>query len=183
MWEPATLLKKAPTQVFSCEICKLFKKNYFEEHLWMSASKLYLKRDYNTGVFLWTLLFKNTYFVVDLRMAGSETPIRGSLFNKVASVTAWKHLTVLERDPSKGIYLWILWNFKEAFFAEHLLPTTFHRCCFFLFVDQWVLQPPQFIWWSNGKLGEGIYKSFQCCVVMEIRPKLHYQLVATHIST
>ena len=94
----------------------LIKKGvYFEEHLWMSASKLYLKRDYNTGVFLWTLLFKNTYFVVDLRMAGSETPIRGSLFNKVASVTAWKHLTVLERDPSKGIYLWILWNFKEAF--------------------------------------------------------------------
>ena len=81
----------------------------------MSASKLYLKRDYNTGVFLWTLLFKNTYFVVDLRMAGSETPIRGSLFNKVASMTAWKHLTVLERNPSKGIYLWILWNLKEAF--------------------------------------------------------------------
>ena len=91
------------------------KRVHFEEHLWMSASKLYLKRDYNTGVFLWTLLFKNTYFVVDLRMAGSETPIRGSLFNKVASVTAWKHLTVLERDPSKGIYLWVLWDFKEAF--------------------------------------------------------------------
>ena len=58
----------------------------------MFASKLYLKRDYNTDV-----------FVVDLRMAGSETPIRGSLFNKVASMTTWKHLTVLERDPSKGI--------------------------------------------------------------------------------
>ena len=91
------------------------KRVYFEEHLWMSASKLYLKRDYNTGVFLWTLLFKNTYFVVDLRMAGSKTPIQESLFNKVASVTAWKHLIVLERDPSKGIYLWILWNFKEDF--------------------------------------------------------------------
>ena len=129
---------------------------YFEEHLWMSASKLYFKRDYNTGVFLWTLLFTNTYFVVDLRTAGSETPVRGSLFNKVASVTAWRHLTlswrrplsyrnranqcranqwtgfymisvpimkelaVLKRDLSKGIwhhrpYLWILWNFKEAF--------------------------------------------------------------------
>ena len=76
------------------------KRVYFEEHLWMSASKLYLKRDYNTGVFLWTLLFKNTYFVVDLRMAGSETPIRASLFNKVKSVTVWKHLAVSERDPS-----------------------------------------------------------------------------------
>ena len=30
---PATLLKKTPTQVLSCEICKLFKNNYFEEHL------------------------------------------------------------------------------------------------------------------------------------------------------
>ena len=54
-WGPATLLKKTPTQVLSCEICKLFKNNYFEEHLWMSASKLYLKRDSNTGVFPWIL--------------------------------------------------------------------------------------------------------------------------------
>ena len=91
------------------------KRVYFEEHLWISASKLCLKRDYNTGVFLWTLLSKNIYFVVDLRMTGSETPIRRSLFNKVASVTTWKHLTVLERNPGKGIYLWILWNLKEAF--------------------------------------------------------------------
>ena len=28
-----TLLKKAPTQMLSCEICKLFKNNYFEEHM------------------------------------------------------------------------------------------------------------------------------------------------------
>ena len=55
LWEPATLLKKAPTQVFSCEICKLFKNNYFEETLWTSTSKLYLKRDSNTGVLLWIL--------------------------------------------------------------------------------------------------------------------------------
>ena len=75
------------------------KRVYFEEHLWMSASKLYFKRDYNTGVFLWTLLFTNTYFVVDLRTAGSETPVRGSLFNKVASVTAWRHLTLSWRRP------------------------------------------------------------------------------------
>ena len=30
---PATLLKKIPIQVFSCEIYKRFKSNYFEEHL------------------------------------------------------------------------------------------------------------------------------------------------------
>ena len=75
------------------------KRVYFEEHLWMSPSKLYFKRDYNTSVFLWTLLFTNTYFVVDLRTAGSGTPVRGSLFNKVASVTAWRHLTLSWRRP------------------------------------------------------------------------------------
>ena len=47
-------------------------------------------------------------------------------------------------------------------------------------VDQWGLQPPQ---WNNGKLGEGIYKSVQCCVVMEIRWILHCQVVATHLPT
>ena len=52
-WRPVTLLKKTPTQVFSCEIYELFKNNYFEEHLW--TSKHYLKRDSNTGVLLWIL--------------------------------------------------------------------------------------------------------------------------------
>ena len=32
-------------------------------------------------------LFKNTYFVEGLQTAGCETPTRGSLFNKVASMT------------------------------------------------------------------------------------------------
>ena len=32
-------------------------------------------------------LFKNTYLVEDLRTAGSETKVRGSFFNKVASMT------------------------------------------------------------------------------------------------
>ena len=52
-WRPVTLLRKTPTQVFSCEIYELFKNNYFEEHLW--TSKHYLKRDSNTGAFLWIL--------------------------------------------------------------------------------------------------------------------------------
>ena len=54
-WGPATLLKKTPTQVVSCKVCKLFKNNYFEEHLWMSTSKFHLKRDSSIGVFLWIL--------------------------------------------------------------------------------------------------------------------------------
>ena len=56
-------------------------------------------------------LFKNTYFVEDLPTAGSETPVRESLFNKVASVTTWTRSTVLERGSITGISLLILWNF------------------------------------------------------------------------
>ena len=57
---PATLLKKTLTQVLPCEIFKLlefinFQNNYFQENLWMSASKLLLKRDSKTGVFPWIL--------------------------------------------------------------------------------------------------------------------------------
>ena len=46
------LLNKTPTQELSYEI---FKTNYFEEHLWTIASKLYLKRDSSTDFFLWIL--------------------------------------------------------------------------------------------------------------------------------
>ena len=52
-WGPETLLRKTPTEVLSSEIWKIFKNNFFEEHLWSTASKLYLKRD--TGVFMWIL--------------------------------------------------------------------------------------------------------------------------------
>ena len=34
----ATLLKKTPTQVFSCRICETFKNIYFVEHLQTTAS-------------------------------------------------------------------------------------------------------------------------------------------------
>ena len=50
-WGPATLLKKTLTQVLCYETCKLFKNNYFEEHVWTSTSKPYLRRDSNIGVF------------------------------------------------------------------------------------------------------------------------------------
>ena len=128
-WGPATLLKKT---MLSCEIYKLFKNNYFEEHLWTSASKHYLKRDSNTDAFLWILwITQERLFLEELQTASSETLVRGSFFNKVASVTAWRLLTVLERDWGTVISLWILRNFWESFFAEHLLATTSHMMLFF----------------------------------------------------
>ena len=45
-------------------------------------------------------LFKNIYFKEHLREAGSKIPVLGFLFNKVASLTAWTPLKVLERDSS-----------------------------------------------------------------------------------
>ena len=81
-------------------------------------------------------LFKNIYFVEDLQTAGSETPERRRLFNKVVSLTTWSSLIVLERDCSTSISLPIFW---ENFFVEHLA-TTSHMMLFFLFADHWGLQ-------------------------------------------
>ena len=71
-------------------------------------------------------LFKNTYFLEDLQTAGPETPELRYLFNKVASLTAWSSLVVLERDCSTGISLRI---FRKTF-----LQNTYHPhliwCCF-----------------------------------------------------
>ena len=39
---PVTLLKDSPTEVFSCEICEIFKSIYLEEHLQTTASVLTL---------------------------------------------------------------------------------------------------------------------------------------------
>ena len=76
-------------------------------------------------------LFKNTYFKEHLRTIGSKTLVRGLLFNKVASLIAWRPLTVIERDSSTGIFLQIF-NFKESFFVQHLLAT--FSCMFLLFL-------------------------------------------------
>ena len=37
---PAYSLKETPTQVFSCEYCKIFKNTYFEENLRATASAI-----------------------------------------------------------------------------------------------------------------------------------------------
>ena len=98
LWEPSTLFKKAPTQVFSCEIWIPFKNNYFEEHLWTSASKLYSKRDSNTVFSPWILWISQEHLFCRRSLNGwFWCTSAGSLFNKVASLTAWRHLTVLER--------------------------------------------------------------------------------------
>ena len=111
-WGPAALLKKTPTQVLSSKIWEIFENNYFEEHLWTTASEL-IKKETPKQVFSCECceLFKNIYFKEHLQTAGSKTPVRGFRFNKVASLTARRPWTVLERDPHTDIFLWILCNF------------------------------------------------------------------------
>ena len=133
-WGPATLLKKTPAQVLSNEICEIFKNNCFEEHLWTTSSKLYLKRDYNTGVFLYEFceLFKNT-FKKHLWMAGSKTSVSGFLVHKVANLTAWRPLTVLE-TLANVFFCEFCVIFRKTFFVERFLATTPRMMlCFFMF--------------------------------------------------
>ena len=107
-----SFINKTLTQVLSCEIYKLFKNNYFEEHLRASASKNYLKKTRRQVLSCeFCELFKNINFPGYLQNARSETPVRGSFFNKYASLTPWRPLTMLERDCHTVIFLWILRKF------------------------------------------------------------------------
>ena len=38
-FRPATLLKKTPTQVLSCEYCEIFQITFFKEHLREATSE------------------------------------------------------------------------------------------------------------------------------------------------
>ena len=131
--------------------------------------------------------FKNTYFKEHLRTAGSKTLLRGFLFNKITRLMAWRHLTVLERDSSTGVFLKMC-NFKESFFVEHLLAN--FSCIMFLLSlflqinEVWSLKSICLV--NNGKLGERIHKPVSFCVFcvcLEIRWKVHSEVVATHVPT
>ena len=37
-FQPATLFKETPVQMFFCEFCDYFKSTFFVEHLWMATS-------------------------------------------------------------------------------------------------------------------------------------------------
>ena len=59
-----------------------------------------------------------------------------------------------------------------------------HDVFFPHFADQLGLQPKiNLFGGAMVKLGEGIHKLVQFCVVMEIRWKLRCQVVAAHVST
>ena len=49
-------IKRTPTQVFSCEICKIFRNTYFREHLSKTAHV------YNGTIFLCTMVTSKDQF-------------------------------------------------------------------------------------------------------------------------
>ena len=52
---------------------------------------------------MWILwIIQEHLFCRGLQMARSETPLLGSLFNEVANLTAWTHVTVLETEAATG---------------------------------------------------------------------------------
>ena len=130
-WGPATLLKKTPAQVLSCEVVKLFKNIYFEEHLWISTSKLYLQRDSNTDVFLFSSGYTNVWF---------RNSSVWCLFNKFAKLTAWRPLTVL-KDTAAQVFLCEFWEiFRKAFCRAPPRNRFSHDVFFYLIEDQWGVQ-------------------------------------------
>ena len=91
-------------------------------------------------------------------------------------------LTLLKRDPRTGEFCEI---FRKAFLqntsSQPLLTCSFF---FFLFCRSVRFAPKnQLIWWSNDKLGKGIHKPIQFCVIMEIRWKFHCQVVVAQVPT
>ena len=104
-WRTAISSKKTPTQRLYCEIWKLFKNYYFEDYLWMSASKLYLKRDSSTGFFPCILgIIHEHLFCRGSTNGWSWNTSAVFIFSKVASLTVWTDLTVLETEPSTSIF-------------------------------------------------------------------------------
>ena len=124
LWEPATLLKKAPTQVFSCEICKLFKNNYFEEHLWTSASKLYLKRDSNTVVFLW---------IQEHIFCGGS--MDGCFWNTSAEPYSLKAFNSIRETLAQVFLCEFCEILRKAFLQKNSKQPCLTWCCFFSFLQ------------------------------------------------
>ena len=91
-------------------------------------------------------------------------------------------LTLLKRDPRTGEFCEI---FRKAFCRTLPRNHFSHVLYFFFFFCKSVRFAPknQLIWWSNDKLGKGIHKPIQFCVIMEIRWKFHCQVVVAQVPT
>ena len=44
--------KDTPTQVFSCEYSKIYKSNFYIEHLWSSLAEVYLEKFFHGNIYI-----------------------------------------------------------------------------------------------------------------------------------
>ena len=125
-WGPVTILKKTPAQVLSCEICKLFKSNYFEEICERLLLNFFKRR------------LQHRCFPVDFMNYSGTLILLQRIYERLVLKHTFGGLLLIKA-------LWILWKFLERFFAELPLATTSYvillLLVFFLFADQWGLQP------------------------------------------
>ena len=102
-------LKETLTQVFSREFCELFKNTYFVEDL--RTTEIPERESLFNPFITETVIIRNQS--IDLQSKSIDwflydNDLRLERVNKVASLTPWTHLTVLERNSNTGILLWIL---------------------------------------------------------------------------
>ena len=104
-----------------------------------------------------------TYYVQHLRTPHSEATVRGYIFNKVASLKAWRPLAVLERESSTGFFSVNFVKFLEKKDFCRTPPSShFSHVFFFAFCRSVRLAVSnQVKWWSNGKLWETILYSYR----------------------
>ena len=92
-WELQSYQRRLQHRCFPVKFA-IFLNNICE---WLLVNFIWKETPTQAVSFEFCELFRNTYFVDDLQRSGSETPVRGSLFNKVASLAAWRSLKVRER--------------------------------------------------------------------------------------
>ena len=133
-WRPSTLLRKALTLILSCEIREIVRNNYFEENLWIIASKLYLKRIYNKSVLLWIFEIIQEHLFCRISCKLLVLKHQGFFFNKAACRTTWCPLTMLEIGSDSE-------TFRKALLQNtSCQPLLIWRFLVFLFTDYWGLQ-------------------------------------------
>ena len=104
-WRLAALFKKDSDTGTLLWNLRSFKKNYFEEYLWTTASRLYLKRDFNAGVFLWVLwiIQERLFYTASENGWFWNTSTGVSLIKLQAWLPEGLSLTVLERNSNTDI--------------------------------------------------------------------------------
>ena len=104
--------KETLAQVFSCELCKIFKNNIFTEHLWMTASGCAIK--HLAVVFVWSFLtlivLRNNHFMVIPTFSRWQSKI--SIFSFLQD---YKQKEAGGNDRETEVRLWMICTHQNKF--------------------------------------------------------------------